>query len=322
MSIALELKSVDASYGEMKVLFGVNLLVPTGSVVALLGANGAGKSTTLRVAAGLLRPGAGQLLLHGNDVTGARPRALSRRGLCLIPEGRGIFPNLTVRENLVIHTHLRGRRAMAQVEERAFSTFPILSNRAGQVAGTLSGGEQQMLALSRALTTEPSVLLLDEISMGLAPLIVEELFDVVRQMAATGVTIVLVEQLVDDALQIADYVVLLNQGIVTGVGQPADINERIAASYLGETALVDAPAADVSVPSEHLQRNDASSGTLLATERGTLSHLASCMIVMDRKDLRTAGPAFPRCGMCQPDAGPEVGAGQLGVMRDVRSGAL
>jgi branched-chain amino acid transport system ATP-binding protein len=321
MSIALELKSVDASYGEMKVLFGLNLLVPTGSVVALLGANGAGKSTTLRIAAGLLRPGAGQLLLHGNDVTGARPRTLSRLGLCLIPEGRGIFPSLTVRENLVIHTHLRGRRAMAQVEERAFSTFPVLSNRAGQVAGTLSGGEQQMLALSRALTTEPSVLLLDEISMGLAPLIVEELFGVVRQMASAGVTIVLVEQLVDDALQIADYVVLLNQGIVTAVGQPADIDERIAASYLGENALIDSSVPVAPGPSEVRQRYEPPSGALLSTERGTLSHLASCPVVLDRKDLRAAEPAFPACGMCQPDAAPGRGADDLGAVHNVTDGA-
>jgi ABC-type multidrug transport system ATPase subunit len=188
---------------------------------------------------------------------------------------------------------------MAEIEERAFGTFPILGARAGQVAGTLSGGEQQMLALSRALTTEPSVLLLDEISMGLAPLVVEELFGVVRQMASRGTTILLVEQLVDDALEIADYVVLLSQGIVTDVGQPADIGERIAASYLGESTLV-----RESVPgavSHDAARSAISSDTLLATTRGTFSHLPTCAVVATRTDLLPAGAAHFPCGMCQPD---------------------
>jgi branched-chain amino acid transport system ATP-binding protein len=303
---ALELRSVDAAYGAMKVLFGLDLRVPAGSVVALLGANGAGKSTTLRVAAGLLRPAAGQVILHGQDLTGAGPRALARRGLCLIPEGRGIFPNLSVRENLAMQTHLRGHRALADVQERAFSVFPRLAERAGQLAGTLSGGEQQMLALSRALTTEPSVLLLDEISMGLAPLVVEELFTVVRTLASQGISILLVEQLVADAMEIADYIVLLNKGIVTDVGQPADIDERIVASYLGETALADdarrpdGPAGPV--PPGSLPAGPKSAGPLLVTPRGTLSHRPGCPVVANRADVRPAPPAAAPCGMCQPAA--------------------
>jgi branched-chain amino acid transport system ATP-binding protein len=315
---ALELRSVDAAYGAMKVLFGVGLRVPAGSVVALLGANGAGKSTTLRVAAGLLRPNAGQVVLHGQDLTGAGPRALARRGLCLIPEGRGIFPSLSVRENLAMQTHLRGRRSQADVQERAFSVFPRLSERVGQLAGTLSGGEQQMLALSRALTTEPSVLLLDEISMGLAPLVVEELFTVVRTLASQGTSILLVEQLVADAMEIADYVVLLNKGIVTDVGQPADIDERIVASYLGETALADdAPVPAGVAAAETARRCDVPAapvlpgslpagpwpaGFLLVTPRGTLSHLPGCQVVANRTDVRPATPAAAPCGMCQPAA--------------------
>jgi len=325
---ALELCSVDAAYGGMKVLFGVDLRVPAGSVVALLGANGAGKTTTLRVAGGLLRPSAGQVMLHGQDMTEAGPRALARRGLCLIPEGRGIFPSLSVRENLVLQTHLRGRRALADVQKRAFSVFPRLFERAGQVAGTLSGGEQQMLALCRALTTEPSVLLLDEISMGLAPLVVEELFTVVRTLASQGISILLVEQLVADAMQIADYVVLLNQGIVTDVGQPADIDERIVASYLGETGLAgdarvpagvvaaetayrsDVPAGPVPagpvpagpVPGGPVPGGSRPDGPLLATPRGTLSHLPGCPVVANRADVRPATSAAAPCGMCQPAA--------------------
>jgi branched-chain amino acid transport system ATP-binding protein len=323
--VALELRSVDAAYGGMKVLFGVDLRVPAGSVVALLGANGAGKTTTLRVASGLLRPGAGRVVLRGQDLTGAGPRALARRGLCLIPEGRGIFPSLSVRENLVLQTHLRGRRAMAEVQERAFSAFPRLFERAEQVAGTLSGGEQQMLALSRALTTEPSVLLLDEISMGLAPLIVEELFTVVRTLATQGISIVMVEQLVADAMEIADYVVLLNQGIVTDVGQPVDVDDRLVASYLGETGLVDAPVPGGAAPTQAASRSEPRADTLsvgapLATPRGTLSHLPTCPVVGTRTDVRPAEPGLPPCGMCQPivvgDRRPDGAGGGPGAIDD------
>ncbi|MFM8649475.1 MAG: ABC transporter ATP-binding protein, partial [Actinomycetota bacterium] len=171
----LELRNIRAGYGAIEVLHDLSFAVGRGQVVVLLGPNGAGKSTAIKVVSGLLRPTSGQLIVAGRDVTGARPDALARAGLCTIPEGRGIFPNLTVRENLVMATFTGFK--LADVEERAYSRFPRLSERRNQLAGTMSGGEQQMLSLARALATEPAILLLDELSMGLAPKIVAELYE-------------------------------------------------------------------------------------------------------------------------------------------------
>ncbi len=230
----LELREVDAGYGAMRALFSVSLVVPEGAVVALLGPNGAGKTTTLRVASGLLGPTAGTVEIGGHDVTGLRPRPRTKLGLCLVPEGRGIFPNLTVKENLLLHTYRSARTARGEVEELAYRRFPVLGQRRGQVAGTLSGGEQQMLALSRALTTEPTILLLDEISMGLAPRLVEELFGVIRdEVAARHISVLIVEQLAEFALGIADTAVVMSRGTVRAVGTPAEVKDSLAAAYLG-----------------------------------------------------------------------------------------
>jgi branched-chain amino acid transport system ATP-binding protein len=230
----LELRVINAGYGAMKALFSVDISVAEGEVVALLGPNGAGKTTTLRVASGLLAPTGGSIWVNGAEVTGSRPRSLARQGLCLVPEGRGIFPNLTVRENLLLHTYARPRSSRQDMERVAYDRFPALGERRNQVAGTLSGGEQQMLALSRALTTAPSLLLLDEISMGLAPILVEELFRVIRdEVNQRGISVLIVEQLAEFALEIADYAVVLSRGTVTAKGKPKEVKDLLAAAYLG-----------------------------------------------------------------------------------------
>src|SRR6478672_9241574 len=211
---ALELREVTAGYGRIEVLHGVSLAVPAGSVYALLGPNGAGKSTTLQVCSGKIRPTHGCVHVAGTHVNGAAPEALSRAGVCRIPEGRGIFPNLTVAENLRMWTGV-GDLSAGEVAERTFTRFPRLGERRKQVAGTLSGGEQQMLAMSRALLVDPAVLLLDEISMGLAPLVVAELYELVGSLAEQGIAILLVEQFAQTALAVADVVVVLQHGRVT-----------------------------------------------------------------------------------------------------------
>jgi branched-chain amino acid transport system ATP-binding protein len=229
-----EMSGIDAGYGSMKALFSVDLRVPSAGVLALLGPNGAGKTTTLRVASGLLRPASGSVRFDGADITRSRPRARARLGVCLIPEGRGIFPNLTVRENLLLQTYASDGKSRSDVEDLAYARFPVLGSRRKQVAGTMSGGEQQMLALSRALTTRPRLLLLDEISMGLAPRLVEELFEVIKaEVRQRDVTVVIVEQLAEFALGIADQVVVLSRGNVTAAGTPAEVKDVLAAAYLG-----------------------------------------------------------------------------------------
>ena len=229
----LEVCSVRAAYGSIEVLHGIDLAVPGGSILAVLGPNGAGKTTALKVISGIMRPTSGSLLLEGHDVTGASAEQLARIGVCLIPEGRGIFPNLTVRENILMDTFASNGRKVSELEEIAFAHFPRLGDRRNQVAGTLSGGEQQMLALGRALTTDPALILLDELSMGLAPKIVEELFDVVRRLAATGVTTVVVEQFAEVVLEFADHVVLMTQGRVRAQGGADEIRDALAGAYLG-----------------------------------------------------------------------------------------
>ena len=229
---ALELRDVRAAYGRISVLHGVSLVVPPGTVFALLGPNGAGKSTTLKVASGRMTPTAGCVHVAGSHVNGAAPEKLVRAGVCSIPEGRGIFPNLTVTENIRMMTY-RGGLSPNDVQDRAFTRFPRLSERRNQLAGTMSGGEQQMLAMARALATDPSLLLLDEISMGLAPLIVAELYDLVGQLASEGISILLVEQFARTALAIADYAAIMVHGRITRVGQPQDVTEEVSAAYLG-----------------------------------------------------------------------------------------
>ena len=232
---AIELIDVRAGYGRIEVLHGVSFAVPTGSVYALLGPNGGGKSTTLQVIGGRLKPTSGCVHVAGSHVNGARPDGLARAGVASIPEGRGIFPNLTVEENLRMWTYAAGL-STRDVQERAFTRFPRLKERRRQRAGTLSGGEQQMLAMSRALAADPAVLLLDEISMGLAPIIVSELYDLVRQLGAEGITILLVEQFANTALAVADFAAVMTQGRIVAVGQPQDIEAHVSAAYLGGAA--------------------------------------------------------------------------------------
>ena len=230
----VELRNVNAGYGTIDVLHNVDLAVGRGEVVALLGPNGAGKSTVLKVISGLVRPTAGALVVAGRDVTGAGPDSLARAGLCTIPEGRGVFPNLTVRENLMMATY--SGRSLADIEERTYSRFPRLGERRAQTAGTMSGGEQQMLSMARALATDPVVLLIDELSMGLAPIIVADLYQQVAAIAAEGVSVLVVEQFARTVLGVADTAVLLTHGTVRASG-PADQigDEMLAGAYLGST---------------------------------------------------------------------------------------
>jgi len=230
--VALELRGVRAAYGTIEVLRGVDLVVPYGGVVALLGPNGGGKSTTLRVIAGQLAPTAGDIVIADRRVNGAAPDELARRGVCLIPEGRGIFPNLSVRENLWMMTY--SGIAESVVEEVAYTRFPALASRRRQLAGTLSGGEQQMLALARALATNPALLLLDELSMGLAPMIVEQLYAIVAQIAAEGVSLVVVEQFARAVLGIADWVGVMLRGRIVEFDRPAAVEGQLSNAYLGE----------------------------------------------------------------------------------------
>ncbi|MCW2572286.1 MAG: transporter related [Frankiales bacterium] len=232
---ALELRDIVAGYGRIEVLHGVSLAVPVGSVFALLGPNGAGKSTTLQICSGKIRPTRGCVHVAGTHVNGAAPEALSKAGVCRIPEGRGIFPNLTVAENLRMWTYAT-EMSLREVYDKAYARFPRLGERRTQLAGTLSGGEQQMLAMSRALVADPGVLLLDEISMGLAPLIVTELYEVVRGLAAEGISILLVEQFARTALAVADYAAVMTQGRIAMVGQPADVADFVSEAYLGGAA--------------------------------------------------------------------------------------
>jgi branched-chain amino acid transport system ATP-binding protein len=227
----IELRGLRAGYGAIEVLHGVDLAVPAGSVTALLGPNGAGKTTTLRTLAGLHPSTGGEIVLAGRRVTGARPDDLSRAGMCLVPEGRGVFPNLTVRENLRVATH--AGRTLAEVEADAYDRFPRLAERRDQLAGTLSGGEQQMLSLARAVASRPGVLLLDELSMGLAPLVVASLYQEVARIATEGVAILVVEQFARVALEVADRATVLVGGRVVASGTPAELEGSLTELYLG-----------------------------------------------------------------------------------------
>ena len=229
---ALEIMDLRAGYGRVEVLHGVDLVVPRGSVVALMGPNGAGKTTLLNVAAGLLPAAGGCVHVAGMHVNGVAPEVFARAGVCSIPEGRGVFPNLTVRENLRVFTHA-GNVDMSAAEDSAYGHFPRLRERRNQLAGTLSGGERQMLALCRAFFSEPSILLLDEISMGLAPIIVSELYEKVGQLAAQGIAILLVEQFAAAALKVADYAAVMRQGRIEILGEPGDVSDALSEAYLG-----------------------------------------------------------------------------------------
>jgi branched-chain amino acid transport system ATP-binding protein len=230
----LELIDVFAAYGRIEVLRGVNLSVPRGAVVALLGPNGAGKTTTLKVASGQMAPTSGHVHIAGVHVNGAPPEDLARAGVCTIPEGRGVFPNLTVQENLRLFPYATDRPE-SDIFEAAFARFPRLGERRSQLAGKLSGGEQQMLAMARALTTEPQLLLLDELSMGLAPLIVGELYEIVGQIAEEGVSVLVVEQFARTAMAVAEYGAVMTHGRIVAFGEPADIEDQLSEAYLGRS---------------------------------------------------------------------------------------
>lgn len=220
---ALELSNLTAAYGSTTVLRGVDLTVNTGEVVALLGPNGAGKTTLMGAAAGLVHTATGSVHLAGADVTSRKPHRRAAAGLCLVPEGRGIFPSLTVRENLRLQGSARAR---AQTLERVLEAFPALRDRLGVLAGSLSGGQQQMVALGRCLVNDPKVVLLDEVSMGLAPLIIDQIFEALEALARSGVALLLVEQYVSRALAMADRVYVLTRGTVSWHGAPSEITEE------------------------------------------------------------------------------------------------
>jgi len=225
----LELRGLHAGYGRIEVLRDVNLRVPAGSVVALLGPNGAGKTTTLSAIAGTIPITRGDLQLQGESIRRLSAYDRARRGVILVPEGRGVFPSLSVKENLELVVRGSGCDSRTREErlDEVLDVFPRLRERLTQRAGTMSGGEQQMLALSRAFLTDPKVLLMDEISMGLAPQLVEDLFDAVQTLRSRGATIVLVEQFLTYALRFADVCYVLNKGRVSFVGEPSELRGGI-----------------------------------------------------------------------------------------------
>jgi branched-chain amino acid transport system ATP-binding protein len=233
----LEVKDLQVHYGAIQAIRGISIEVPAGQVVALIGANGAGKTTTLRAVSKMLKPSAGSLRFQGEDVSRLPSHELVARGMAHAPEGRGIFLNLTVRENLDLGAYLRrDREAIARDADRAYALFPILAERRDQVAGTLSGGEQQMLAVARALMSKPKLMLLDEPSLGLAPQVVERIFSVLREVNQSGVALLLVEQNAHKALQLAHRAYVLETGnvVMSGTGRELLASPEVRKAYLGE----------------------------------------------------------------------------------------
>jgi branched-chain amino acid transport system ATP-binding protein len=237
MNALLELRAVEIRYGGIRAVKGIDLMVGEGEMVCIVGANGAGKTTTLKAIAGLLRPAAGSIAYAGAPIAGIRSFELVRRGLALVPEGRGVFGQLSVAENLAMGAYVRDDvDSVATDRERMLDLFPRLKERYRQSAGTLSGGEQQMLAIARALMSRPRLLLLDEPSMGLAPLIVERIFEIVAGVARAGVTILLVEQNARMALETCQRAYVMESGDITLAGPARDLldNPQVRAAYLGE----------------------------------------------------------------------------------------
>jgi branched-chain amino acid transport system ATP-binding protein len=233
----LTLDAVEAFYGSIQALKGVSFKVPRGSIVTLLGANGAGKSTTLKCISGLVAPARGTVSFRGQRIDRLPSEAIVRLGISHVPEGRELFPELTVLENLHMGAYARSdKRAVQRALERVHAGFPILAERRSQLAGTLSGGEQQMLAIGRALMAEPTLMLLDEPSLGLAPMLVEEIFGIIRQIHATGTTVLLVEQNANKALSIADYGFVLETGTISLAGDSQQLlrDDRVRRAYLGQ----------------------------------------------------------------------------------------
>lgn len=232
----LEVKDLEVSYGAIRAVKGISFYVEKGEIVTLIGANGAGKSTTLRTISGLLKPQKGKIYFQGQDITDLPPHKIVELGVNQVPEGRGVFTNLTVKENLILATYTRQDRSRIEADlEQVFTIFPRLKERINQSAGTLSGGEQQMLAVARALMTKGEVMLLDEPSMGLAPVLVDEIFRILRDINKQGKTILLVEQNAHRALEIAHrgYVFETGNIVYTGTATELQKNEAVKKAYLG-----------------------------------------------------------------------------------------
>jgi branched-chain amino acid transport system ATP-binding protein len=236
--VLLEVSGLRVNYGGICAVKGIDLEVREGELVCLIGANGAGKSSTLRAVCGLLPARAGSVRYDGNDIAGIAIHEMPRRGLVMVPEGRGIFPQLTVAENLSMGAFTRSDAGIVRDTERQYETFPRLKERRAQIAGTLSGGEQQMLAMGRALMARPKLLLLDEPSMGLAPRLVAKIFDIVRDIARQGVTILLVEQNARLALEVSSRGYVMESGNISLAGEAKQLleNPKVREAYLGETA--------------------------------------------------------------------------------------
>jgi branched-chain amino acid transport system ATP-binding protein len=233
----LKVEGLSAHYGGIHALQGIGLEVKDGSIVSLIGANGAGKSTTLKAIVGLVKPTAGTVSWNGETLTGLATKDIVSRGVCLVPEGRRVFPNLTVDENLTLGAYSRSDKpGIAADRKKVFGLFPRLAERRDQKAGTLSGGEQQMLAVGRALMTRPKILMMDEPSLGLAPIVVRMIFDIVRAINGEGVTVLLIEQNAKAALEISDYGYVLETGRITfhGPGKQLLDDDRVRKAYLGE----------------------------------------------------------------------------------------
>jgi len=231
----LTIAHLQASYGKVQTLWDIALEIPEGEITALIGANGAGKTTTLKVLSGLLKPQAGTIILDGEHLEGRSPPEIVRRGIVHVPEGRGLFPDMTVFDNLLMGAYGTPAAGRRERMEKVFANFPRVKERQQQLAGTLSGGEQQMVAIGRGLMAEPKLLMLDEPSLGLAPLMVEEVFRVIKEINASGVTVLLVEQNTQHALSIANraYVLEVGHVVLSGSGQELLTNADVRKAYLG-----------------------------------------------------------------------------------------
>ena len=236
MSNILEIKNLSVHFGGIKAVDGISMDIPEGKIIALIGANGAGKSTILRSVSGIVKPQGGEILFGGESLIGKTPDAIVNRGITLVPEGRRVFPNLTVLENLKIGAYLRKDKLDNDIEY-IYSLFPRLKERYWQLAGTLSGGEQQMLAVGRALMSKPRLIMMDEPSLGLAPLVVKDIFEVIKTINRSGITVLLNEQNANMALKIADlgYVIETGRITLTGTGTELLSNELVKEAYLGKS---------------------------------------------------------------------------------------
>lgn len=236
MSNILEIKNLSVNFGGIKAVNDISMAVEEGKIVTLIGANGAGKSTVLRSISGIVKPQSGEILLNGQNILGMSPDAIVSRGITLVPEGRRVFPNLTVQENLKIGAYLRKDKLDADLEY-VYSLFPRLKERHWQLAGTLSGGEQQMLAVGRALMSKPKLVMMDEPSLGLAPLVVKSIFEIIETINGEGITVLLIEQNANMALRIADTAYVLETGAITMAGTGAELlaNDTIKEAYLGKS---------------------------------------------------------------------------------------